>query len=137
MTNASAEVTDFDLNDFTKVHRKVRFCSKLFKDLKGRFHREYLRLLDQKRSKPVSHKMKVVEIVIVENPNKMLYWPLAKVLELLPRWDGKARSLRLKCGKREEEKISPEELPIAAVGMQKVPESSTKSEVPVAYTDQE
>ncbi|GFQ65231.1 putative RNA-directed DNA polymerase from transposon X-element [Trichonephila clavata] len=66
----SAEVTDLDLNDFAKFQRRVRFRVKLFKDLKSIFRKEYLGLLAQKRSKPISHKMKVGEIVLVENPNK-------------------------------------------------------------------
>ncbi|GFQ83890.1 hypothetical protein TNCT_669891 [Trichonephila clavata] len=90
--------------------------------------------------------MKVGEIVLVENPNKRLYWPLAKVLKLLMGRDGNIRTLRLKCGNAEiirpvqrlfPLEIQPEELLIAAVGMEKVPEPSTWSEVPVAYTDEE
>ncbi|GFR03116.1 hypothetical protein TNCT_478121 [Trichonephila clavata] len=86
--------------------------------------------------------MKVGEIVLVENPNKKrLYWPLAKVLELLPGRDGNVRTLRLKCGNAEiirpvqrlfPLEIQPEELPIAAVSMEKVPKPLTLSEVPVA-----
>ncbi|GFR21777.1 hypothetical protein TNCT_76681 [Trichonephila clavata] len=110
MANSPAEVTDFDLNDFAKFQRRVRFRAKLFKDLKSRFLKEYLGLLAQKRSKSMSHKMKVGEIVLVENPNKKRLFPL---------------------------EIQPEELPIAAVGMGMVPEPSTLSEVPVAYTDEE
>ncbi|GFR06376.1 hypothetical protein TNCT_454911 [Trichonephila clavata] len=91
--------------------------------------------------------MKVGEIVLVENPNKKsLYLPLAKVLELVPGRDGNIRTLKLKCGNAEIIRpvqrlflleIQPEELPIAAVGMERVPEPSTLSEVPVAYTDEE
>ncbi|GFQ85353.1 hypothetical protein TNCT_452151 [Trichonephila clavata] len=36
MTNTADEVTDLDLNDFKKFHRKVRFRAKLFKDLKAK-----------------------------------------------------------------------------------------------------
>ncbi|GFR19825.1 integrase catalytic domain-containing protein, partial [Trichonephila clavata] len=145
--NSSAEVIDLDLNDLAKFQRRVRFRAKLFKDLKSRFRKEYLGLLAQKRSKPISHKMKVGEIVFVENPNKKsLYWPLAKVLELLPDRDGNIRTLKLKCGNAEiirpvqrlfPLEIQPEELPIAIVGMERVPEPSTLSEVPVAYTGEE
>ncbi|GFR33208.1 hypothetical protein TNCT_13861 [Trichonephila clavata] len=68
------------------------------------------------------------------------------VLKLLPVQDGNVRTLRLKYGNamiiRPVQRlfpleIQPEELPIATVGMEKVPEPSTSSEVPVAYTDQE
>ncbi|GFR28946.1 integrase catalytic domain-containing protein [Trichonephila clavata] len=146
-TNSSAGVTDLDLNDFAKFQRRVRFRAKLFKDLKSRFCKEYLGLLAQKSSRPISPKMKVGEIVLVENPNKKrLYWPLAKVLELLPGREGNIRTLKLKCGNAEMIRpvqrlfpleIQTEELPNAAVGMKRVPEPSTLSEVPEAYTDEE
>ncbi|GFS70364.1 putative RNA-directed DNA polymerase from transposon X-element [Trichonephila clavipes] len=58
MTNTTAEVIDLDLNDFAKFQRRVRFRAKLIKDLKSRFRKEYLGLLAQKPSKPISHKMK-------------------------------------------------------------------------------
>ncbi|GFQ67791.1 integrase catalytic domain-containing protein [Trichonephila clavata] len=93
--------------------------------------------------RPLGHR----GLVLVENPNKKrLYWSLAKVLELLQGRDGNIRTLKLKCGNAEiirpvqrlfPLEIQPEELPIAAVGMERVPELSTLSEVPVAYTDEE
>ncbi|GFR16339.1 hypothetical protein TNCT_260431 [Trichonephila clavata] len=110
MINSSAEVTDLDLNDFAKFKRRVRFRAKLFKDLKSRLRKEYLGLLAQKGSKPISHKMKVGEIVLVETFNKKRLFTL---------------------------EIQPEELPVAAVVMESVPEPSTLSEVPVAYTYEE
>ncbi|GFY54258.1 integrase catalytic domain-containing protein [Trichonephila inaurata madagascariensis] len=125
ITNISAEVTDLDLNDFAKFPRIVIFRAKLFKDMKGRFRSEYLGLFS-----PIHHTMKVEKIVLVENSNKRLYWLLAEVLELLPEQDGNVRTLRLKCGNTEiirtterifPLEIQPEELPIAAVGMKKVP----------------
>ncbi|GFY62846.1 hypothetical protein TNIN_429071 [Trichonephila inaurata madagascariensis] len=76
MTKTIAEVTDLDLNDFAKFQRRVKFCAKLFKDLKSIFRKEYLELLAQNPSKPISHKMKAGEIVLVEKRNKKrLYWP--------------------------------------------------------------
>ncbi|GFQ85380.1 integrase catalytic domain-containing protein [Trichonephila clavata] len=146
-TNSSAEVTDLDLNDFAKFQRRVRFRAKLFKDLKSGFRKEYLGLLAQKRSKPISHKMKVGEIVLVENPNKKrLYWPLAKVLELLPGRDGNIRTLKLKCGNAEIIRPVQRLLPLWKYNLKNfqlqmlvwfVPEPSSLSEVPVAYTDEE
>ncbi|GFX49904.1 DUF5641 domain-containing protein [Trichonephila clavipes] len=145
--NTNAEVTNLDFNDFAKFQQRVRFRTKLFMDLKSRFRIEYLELLTQKSYKPISHKMKAGEIVLVENPNKkMLYWPLAKMLELLPGRSGNVRTLRLKCGNTEIIRpiqriflleIQPEELPMATVGMERVPELQTKSEVPVDHSDQE
>ncbi|GFY52870.1 uncharacterized protein TNIN_44341 [Trichonephila inaurata madagascariensis] len=38
------------------------------------------------------------EIVLIENPNKQrLYWPLGKIIELIPGRDGKVRTLKLRC----------------------------------------
>ncbi|GFU33127.1 uncharacterized protein NPIL_512421 [Nephila pilipes] len=42
------------------------------------------------------------EIVLIENPNKKrLYWPLGKIVELIPGRDGKVRTLKLRCNKTE------------------------------------
>ena len=140
MTNSSFNVTDFDLNDFAKLQRRVRFRAKLFTDLKGRFRKEYLGLLAQNRSKARPHEFKVGEIVLVESPNKKrLYWPLAKVVELLPGKDGHVRTLKLKCGSsvmlRPVQRvfsleIQPEELPITSVSVKDVPESLATSDDP-------
>ncbi|GFV07588.1 putative RNA-directed DNA polymerase from transposon X-element [Trichonephila clavipes] len=41
--------------------------------------------------------MDVGEIVLIKNPNrKRLYWPLGKVIELIPGRDGKVRTLKLR-----------------------------------------
>ncbi|GFU89019.1 integrase catalytic domain-containing protein [Trichonephila clavipes] len=88
--------------------------------------------------------MKVGEITLVENSKKRLYWPLAKVLELLPDRDGNVRTLRLKCGNTEiiqpiqrifPLEIQPEELLMAAVGMERVSELQIKSEIPVDHSE--
>ncbi|GFU39507.1 integrase catalytic domain-containing protein [Trichonephila clavipes] len=62
MSNASLDVTYFDLSDFARFQKRVG------------------------------------EIVLIENPNKKrLYWPLGKVIELIPGRDGKVRTLKLRC----------------------------------------
>ncbi|GFY60423.1 hypothetical protein TNIN_380001 [Trichonephila inaurata madagascariensis] len=94
MTKTIAEVTVLDLNDFAKFQRRV--SAKLFRDLKSRLRTEYLELLAQKPSKPISHKMKAGEI-----------------------------------------EIQSDELPIATVGMERIPELPTMSEMPVDYSDRE
>ncbi|GFT06097.1 uncharacterized protein NPIL_40751 [Nephila pilipes] len=90
-----------NLSDFAKFQRRVKFRAKLLKDLRGRFRKEYLGLLVQKAHK-TSRAFKVGEIVLIENPNKKrLYWPLGKVVELIPGRDGKVRTLKLRCNKTE------------------------------------
>ncbi|GFR02869.1 DUF5641 domain-containing protein [Trichonephila clavata] len=100
MGNSSTDVTDLDLCDFTKFQRRVKFRAKLLKDLRGRFRKEYLGLVVQKAHK-TSRAFKVGEIVLIENPNKRLYWPLGKVVELIPGRDGKVRTLKLRCSNSE------------------------------------
>ncbi|GFR22988.1 hypothetical protein TNCT_295441 [Trichonephila clavata] len=101
MGNSSIEVIDLDLCDFAKFQRRVKFRVKLLKDLRGRFRKEYLGLLVQKAHK-TSRAFKVGEIVLIENPNKKrLYWPLGKVIELIPGRGGKVRTLKLRCSNSE------------------------------------
>ncbi|GFS44206.1 integrase catalytic domain-containing protein [Nephila pilipes] len=101
MGNSSIVVTDLDLGDFAKIQRRVKYRAKLLKDLRGRFRKEYLGLLVQKAHK-TSLAFKVGDIVLIENPNKKrLYWPLGKVVELIPGRDGKVRTLKLRCSNTE------------------------------------
>ncbi|GFT64260.1 integrase catalytic domain-containing protein [Nephila pilipes] len=101
MGNSSIDVTDLDLSDFAKFQRRVKFRAKLLKDLRGRFRKEYLGLLVQNAHK-TSRAFKVGEIVLIENPNKKrFYWPLGKVVKLIPGRDGKVRTLKLRCNKTE------------------------------------
>ncbi|CAL1280117.1 unnamed protein product [Larinioides sclopetarius] len=100
MTNTSLDVTDLDLSEFSKFQKRVKFRAKLLKDIKGRFRREYLGLLVQRPEKTKSQTLKVGEIALVENPNKKrLFWPLSRIIELIPGRDGKIRTLKLKCCK--------------------------------------
>ncbi|GFS84356.1 integrase catalytic domain-containing protein [Trichonephila clavipes] len=101
MSNASLDVTDLDLSDFARFQKRVKFRARLLKNLRGRFRKEYLGLLVQKAHK-TTRVLKVGEIVLIENPNKKrLYWPLGKVIELIPVRDGKVRILKLRCSNSE------------------------------------
>ncbi|GFY45888.1 DUF5641 domain-containing protein [Trichonephila inaurata madagascariensis] len=100
MSNSSLDVTDLDLSDFAKFQKRVEFRARPLKDLRG-FRKEYLRLLVQKAHK-TTRAFKVGEIVLIENPNKKrLYWPLCKVIELIPGRNGKVRTLKLRCSNTE------------------------------------
>ncbi|GFX24690.1 RNase H domain-containing protein [Trichonephila clavipes] len=60
--------------------------------------KEYLGQLRQKRPGKPGHDFKVGDVVMIEEPSKKrLYWPLGKVISLLPGRDGKVRTLKLKC----------------------------------------
>ncbi|GFQ78449.1 hypothetical protein TNCT_281111 [Trichonephila clavata] len=50
----------------------------------------------------MSRAFKLSEIALIKNPNrKRLYWPLGKVVELIPGRDGKVRTLKLRCSNSE------------------------------------
>ncbi|GBO30459.1 hypothetical protein AVEN_108754-1 [Araneus ventricosus] len=90
MTNSSIDVSD--LSDFAKFQKRVKFRAKLLKDIRGRLQKEYLQV--QKPEKATVRTLKVLEVVLVENPNKKrLYWPLDRIIELIP---SRIRILKLK-----------------------------------------
>lgn len=88
--------------DFIESHdynQKRRYRQKIREDLRRRFRNEYLgQLIQTARNKnKICRKLKVGEIVLIGNDNtKRLFWPLAKVVELIPGRDGKVRLVRLK-----------------------------------------
>ncbi|GFU23796.1 integrase catalytic domain-containing protein [Trichonephila clavipes] len=101
MSNASLDVTDLGLSDFARFQKRVKFRARLLKDLRGRFRKEYLGLLVQKGHK-TTRTLKVGEIALIENPNKKrFYWPLGKVIELIPGRNGKVRTLKQRCSNSE------------------------------------
>ncbi|GFY30690.1 hypothetical protein TNCV_3118501 [Trichonephila clavipes] len=51
---------------------------------------------------------KVGEIVLIENPNNRLYWPLGKIIELIPKRDREVRILKLSCCNSESSILSRE-----------------------------
>ncbi|GFX89725.1 uncharacterized protein TNCV_3711571 [Trichonephila clavipes] len=60
--------------------------------------KEYLGQLRQTRPGKPGHDFKVGDVVMIEEPSKKrVYWPLGKVISLLPGRDGKVRTLKLKC----------------------------------------
>ncbi|GFW10451.1 uncharacterized protein TNCV_892461 [Trichonephila clavipes] len=58
--------------------------------------------LQLQKAHKTTQALNVGEIVLIENPNKKrLYWPLGKVIELIPGRDGKVRTLKLICSNSE------------------------------------
>ncbi|GFW04093.1 putative RNA-directed DNA polymerase from transposon X-element [Trichonephila clavipes] len=140
MRNASLDVTDLDLSDFVRFQKRVKFRARLLKDLRGRFRKEYLGLLVQKAHK-TTRALKVGEIVLIENPNKKrLYWPLGKVIELIPGRDGKVRTLKLRCSNSEIicpiQRVFPLEIQSAEMGeFNDVPMDAEALKIPSAGVD--
>ncbi|GFT32501.1 integrase catalytic domain-containing protein [Trichonephila clavipes] len=95
---SSYDTVDLDLSEFSKFQKRIKYRRKLIHDFRSRFRKEYLGQLRQKRPGKPGHDFKVGDVVMIEEPSKKrVYWPLGKVMSLLPGRDGKVRTLKLKC----------------------------------------
>ncbi|GFW54645.1 hypothetical protein TNCV_5110191 [Trichonephila clavipes] len=83
----------------------------------------------------------ISKLVMIEEPSKKrVYWPLGKVKSLLPRRDGKVRTLKLKCKNSELirpiQRVYPFEVPFInneIVKMDGVPTSSVNEDKLTAH----
>ncbi|GFV36980.1 integrase catalytic domain-containing protein [Trichonephila clavipes] len=95
---SSYDTIDLDLSEFSKFQKRIKYRRKLIHDFRSRFRKKYLGQLRQKRQGKPGHDFKVGDVVMIEEPSKKrVYWPLGKVISLLPGRDGKVRTLQLKC----------------------------------------
>ena len=65
-----------------------------------RWKQDYLRALLTNRAKPGGRPPNVDDVVLLNDGNKRQFWPLCKVLELLPGRDGRIRTARILCNGR-------------------------------------
>ncbi|GFS52479.1 DUF5641 domain-containing protein [Trichonephila clavipes] len=86
----------FDGSACVKMKR-IRYRRKLIHDFRSRFTKEYLGQLRQKRPGKPGHDFKIGDVMIEEPSKNRVYWPLGKVISLLPGRGGKVRTLKLKC----------------------------------------
>ncbi|GFX19785.1 integrase catalytic domain-containing protein [Trichonephila clavipes] len=83
--------------DSQKLSKIIKYRRKHFDDLRQRFRREYLSEQIQKYNEKSSREPKVGEIVLIGDDNKKrLFWPMVKIIELIPGRDGKIRTVELK-----------------------------------------
>ncbi|XP_054720734.1 uncharacterized protein LOC129230361 [Uloborus diversus] len=95
--NRSSDVTDIDHVDLQSLRKRIRYRYKLFNDLRQRFRKEYLGQLIQKHDEKPTREPRVGEIVLIGDDNKKrVFWPLAKIIELIPGRDKRVRAVRLK-----------------------------------------
>ncbi|GFT95025.1 DUF5641 domain-containing protein, partial [Nephila pilipes] len=79
------------------LNKRIKYRSKLLKDLRQRFRKEYLGQLVQKHNEKQSRNPQIGEIVLIGDVNKKrLFWPLAKIIELIPGRDVTVRTVKLK-----------------------------------------
>ncbi|GBL61374.1 hypothetical protein AVEN_99953-1 [Araneus ventricosus] len=95
--NRSSNTGDIEQLNSSSLNKRIKYRSKLLKDLRQRFRKEYLGQLVQKHNEKHSRNPQVGEIVLVGDDNKKrLFWVLAKIIELIPGRDGKIRTVKLK-----------------------------------------
>ncbi|GFW72427.1 DUF5641 domain-containing protein [Trichonephila clavipes] len=93
----SYSVSDIEEVDSQKLSKRIKYRRKLFNDLRQRFRKQYLSELIQKSNEKSSREPKVGEIVLMGDDNqKRLFWPMARISELIPGRDGKIRTVKLK-----------------------------------------
>ncbi|GFT28235.1 integrase catalytic domain-containing protein [Nephila pilipes] len=95
--NHCSRVIDLDEIDSQKLSKRMKYRNKLFNELRKRFRKEYLGELVQRYNERPSRELRINEIVLIEDDNtKRLFWPLARMIELIPGRDRKIRTVRLK-----------------------------------------
>ncbi|GFU96942.1 DUF5641 domain-containing protein [Trichonephila clavipes] len=97
ISNKNTNIEDIEELDSNSLNKRIKYRSKLLKDLRQRFTNEYLSQLIQKHNEKESRDPQIGEVVLVGDDNKKrLFWALAKIIELIPGRDGKIRTVRLK-----------------------------------------
>ncbi|GFY14740.1 integrase catalytic domain-containing protein [Trichonephila clavipes] len=97
ISNKNSNIEDIEELNSNSLNKRIKYLSKLLKDLRQRFRNEYLSQLIQKHNEKESRDPQIGEVVLVGDDNKKrLFWALAKIIELIPGRDGKIRMVRLK-----------------------------------------
>ncbi|GFV05332.1 integrase catalytic domain-containing protein [Trichonephila clavipes] len=97
ISNKNSNIEDIEELNSNSLNKRIKYRSKLLKDLRQRFRNEYLSQLIQKHNEKESRDPQIGEVILVGDDNKKrLFWALAKIIELIPGRDGKIRTVRLK-----------------------------------------
>ncbi|XP_050315590.1 uncharacterized protein LOC126750126 [Anthonomus grandis grandis] len=95
-----AGVPDCDQVDGRALCKRIQHLQKLRYDLTQRFRIEYLGQLRSWSSNKPGRQISVGELVVIGNDNeKRLQWPLGRVVEVIPGKDGQIRLVRLETSK--------------------------------------
>ncbi|XP_011884110.1 PREDICTED: uncharacterized protein LOC105571256 [Vollenhovia emeryi] len=99
--NREYGVPDCDMLYRTKLEGKFKHRQKILEDLRKRFRVEYLGQLSLKNGKKGERrKIKIGDIVLIgDDTNRRISWPLARVMNAIPGRDGQERVFVLKTEK--------------------------------------
>ncbi|XP_043479022.1 uncharacterized protein LOC122509221 [Leptopilina heterotoma] len=88
---------DLDMLYAEKLNKKLTYRKKIFDDLRTRFRQEYLSQLLLKNGKKENRNVKINDIVLIGNDfQKRLDWPLARIVDFIKGRDGQIRTCILK-----------------------------------------
>ncbi|UYV77640.1 hypothetical protein LAZ67_15001798 [Cordylochernes scorpioides] len=88
---------EIEKNTADTFRRKQRGLQQMKRELRQRFRKEYLGLLVQKGKEGSGFILRIGEIVLIGNEDqKRIDWPMAKIEKLIPGRDGKIRVARVK-----------------------------------------
>ncbi|GFV61296.1 integrase catalytic domain-containing protein [Trichonephila clavipes] len=96
ISNKNSNIEDIEELDSNSLNKRIKYRSKLLKDLCQCFRNEYLSQLIQKHSEKESRDPQIGVVLVGDDKKKRLFWALAKIIELIPGRDGKIRTVRLK-----------------------------------------
>ncbi|GFT41091.1 integrase catalytic domain-containing protein [Trichonephila clavipes] len=83
---------DLDLIDSQRMNRRFLYRERIRQELRKRFRLEYLGQLKSFSKSRKEDVIKEGDIVLIGDTNsKRIYWPLAKVIKLIPGRDGRVR----------------------------------------------
>ncbi|GFT58751.1 integrase catalytic domain-containing protein [Nephila pilipes] len=96
----SSDVEDIDAIDTQEMNKIIKYRQQLRSHLRERFRIEYLGQLQQRTlHRALVKSLAVSNILLLESDiKKHTFWPLARVLELIPVKDGRNRRI-LACSK--------------------------------------
>ncbi|UYV76606.1 hypothetical protein LAZ67_14001435, partial [Cordylochernes scorpioides] len=88
------EIGKITADTFRRRHRGLQ---QMKRELRQRFRKEYLGLLVQKGKEGSGFNLRIGEIVLIGNDDqRRIDWPMAKIEELIPGSDGKIRVARIR-----------------------------------------
>lgn len=131
LTDLQGSTVDLDEVDREAITKRVRYRQELRDRLKDRFHEEYIRCLVGRPREISKSQIKEGEIVLVGSENlKRTFWPLGKVVEVLPGKDGVHRVAKVQLAQgmllRPFQKLFPLEVPLASLEPKQVYDSNPK-----------
>jgi len=96
------DLPDADVPETKLIHTpsfgsQRKSLEKLIQELKSRFRKEYLGQLVQRGKDHKTDQFKIGDVVLVEVDNKKrIFWPMARIIDLIPSRDGGTRLARVK-----------------------------------------